>query len=91
LLPIPQNPQLSQNPPRPTIFPAQPIPNLNHRPPLPLHNVDFQNYPAYNINPISIQEVQLRFGRVLNKNQPQKKTAPKVIIEEHEDDPTDNL
>jgi hypothetical protein len=91
LPPIPQNPQLSQNPPRPTILPAQPIPNPNHRPPLPLHNVDFQNYPAYNINPISIQEVQLRSGRVLNKNQPKKKTAPKVIIEEHEDDPTDNL
>jgi hypothetical protein len=91
LPPIPQNPQQSQNPPRPTIMPTQPIPNPNHRPPLPLHNVDFQNYPAYNINPVSIQEVQLRSGRILNKNQPKTKTAPKVIIEEHEDEPTDNL
>jgi hypothetical protein len=91
LPPIPQNPQQSQNPPRPTILPAQPIPNPNHRPPLPLHNADFQNYPAYNINPISIQEVQLRSGRVLNKNQPKTKTASKVIIEEHEDEPADNL
>jgi hypothetical protein len=91
LPPIPQNSQQSQNPPRPTILPAQPIPNPNHRPPLPLHNTDFQNYPAYNINPISIQEVQLRSGRVLTKNQPKTKTTPKVIIEEHEDEPTDNL
>jgi len=91
LPPIPQNPQQPQNPPRPTILPAQPIPNPNHRPPLPLHNVDFQNYPAYNINPISIQEVQLRSGKILNKIQPITKTSPKVIIEEHEDEPTDNL
>jgi hypothetical protein len=91
LPPIPQNPQQPQNPPRPTIFPAQPIPNPNHRPPLPLHNADFQNYPAYNINPISIQEVQLRSGKILNKNQPITKTTPKVIIEEHEDEPADNL
>jgi hypothetical protein len=76
---------------RPTILPAQPIPNPNHKPPLPLHNADFQNYPAYNINPISIQEIQLRSGRILNKNQPKTKTAPKVIIEEHEDEPVDNL
>jgi hypothetical protein len=66
LPPIPQNPQQPQNPPCPTILPAQPIPNLNHRPPLPLHNADFQNYPAYNINPVSIQEVQLRSGRILS-------------------------
>jgi hypothetical protein len=72
-------------------LPAQPIPNLNHRPPLPLHNADFQNYPSYNINPISIQEVQLRSGRVLNKNQPKTKIASKVIIEEHEDETADNL
>jgi hypothetical protein len=91
LPPIPQNPQQPQNPPRPTIFPAQPIPNPNHRPPLPLHNVDFQNYPAYNINPVSIQEVQLRSGNFLNKRQPITKTTPKVIIEEHEDEPADDL
>jgi hypothetical protein len=91
LPPIPQNPQQPQNPPRPTILPTQPIPNPNHRPPLPLHNVDIQNYPAYNINPISIQEVQLRSGKILNKIQPITKTTPKVIIEEHEDEPTDNL
>jgi hypothetical protein len=72
-------------------LPAQPIPNPNHRPPLPLHNANFQNYPAYNINPISIQEVQLRSGKILNKNQPITKIAPKVIIEEHEDEPTKNL
>jgi hypothetical protein len=41
LPPIQQTPQQPQNPPRPTIFPAQPIPNPNHRPPLPLHNADF--------------------------------------------------
>jgi hypothetical protein len=72
-------------------LPAQPIPNPNHRPPLPLHNADFQNYPAYNINPISIQEVQLRSGKILNKIQPITKTTPKVIIEEHEDESMDNL
>ena len=91
LPPIPQNPQQPQNPPRPTILLAQTIPNPNHRPPLPLHNVYFQNYPAYNINPISIQEVQLRSGRILNKNQPITKTTPNEIIEEHEDETADNL
>ena len=88
---IQQNPQQPQNPPRPTIFLAQPIPNPNHRPPLPLHNVDFQNYLAYNINPVSIEEAQLRSGKFLNKRQPITKTTPKVIIEEHEDEPTDSL
>jgi hypothetical protein len=91
LPPIQQTPQQPQNPPRPTILLAQPVPNPNHRPPLPLHNVDFQNYPAYNINPISIQEVQLRSRKILNKIQPITKTTPKVIIEEHEDETTNNL
>jgi hypothetical protein len=77
LPPIPQNPQQPQNPPRPTILPAQPIPNPNHRPPLPLHNADFQNYPAYNINPVSIQEVQLRSGRILNKRSAHNKNSTK--------------
>lgn len=57
LPPIQQTPQQPQNPPRPTILPTQPIPNPNNRPPLPLHSVDFQNFPAYTINPISIQEI----------------------------------
>jgi len=69
LPPIQQTPQQPQNPPRPTIFPTQRIPNPNNRPPLPLHNADFKNYPAYTINPISIQEIQPRSGKTLNKTQ----------------------
>jgi hypothetical protein len=91
LPPIQQTPQQPQNPPHPTILPSQTIPNPNNRPPLPLHNVDFQNFPAYTINPISIQEIQLRSGKTLNKTQPVKRTAPKVIIQEHKEEPVDDL
>jgi hypothetical protein len=91
LPPIQQTPQQPQNPPRPTILPAQPIPNPNHRPPLPFHNDDFQNYPAYTINPIYIQEIQLRSGKTLNKTHPVTRTTPKVIIQEHEEEPIDDL
>jgi hypothetical protein len=91
LPPVQQTPQQPLNPPRPTILPAQPIPNPNKRPPLPLHSVDFQNYPAYTINPISIQEIQLRSGKTLNKTQPVTRTTPKVIIQEHEEEPVDDL
>jgi hypothetical protein len=91
LPPIQQTPQQPQNPPRPTIFPTQPIPNPNHIPPLPLHNDDFQNYPAYTINPISIQAIQLRSGKTLNNTQPVTRTTPKVIIQEHEEETIDYL
>jgi hypothetical protein len=91
LPPIQQNPQQPQNPPRPTILPTQPIPNPNNRPPLPLHSADFQNFPAYTINPISIQEIQLRSGKTLNKTQPVTRTTTKVIIQEHEEEPVDDL
>jgi hypothetical protein len=33
----------------------------------------------------------LRSGKILNKIQPITKTTSKVIIEEHEDEPMDNL
>jgi hypothetical protein len=91
LPPIQQTPQQPQNPPHPTILPAQPIPNPNNRPPLPLNSVDFQKFPDYTINPISIQEIQLRSGKTLNKTQPVTRTTPKVIIQEHEEEPIDDL
>ena len=89
LPPIPQNPQQFHpplHPPRPTILPAQPISNPNNRPPLPLHNADFQNFPAYAITPIPIQEIQLRSGRTFQTNQPIKRKPPTVVIQEEEED-----
>jgi hypothetical protein len=93
LPPIPQNSQQfrTHNPPRPTILPAQPIPNPNNRPSQPLNNVDFQNFPAYTIAPIPIQEIQLRSGKVLNKTPPIRRTSPTVIIQEEEEETPDEL
>jgi hypothetical protein len=53
--------------------------------------LDFQNFPYYTINPISIQEIQLRSGKTLNKTQLVKKTTPTIIIQEHEEEPVDDL
>jgi len=33
----------------------------------------------------------LRSGKTLNKTQPIKRTTPKVIIQEHEEEPADDL
>ena len=89
LPPIQQTPQQfhpSLHPPRPTILPAKPIPNPNNRPPLPLHNADFQNFPAYAITPIPVKEIQLGSRRTLQTNQPIKRKPPVVVIQEEGDD-----
>src|SRR5277367_3890619 len=89
LPPIQKTPQQfhpAPHPPRPTILLAQPIPNPNNRPPLPLQNAYFQNFPAYSITPIPVQEIQLRSGRTLQPNQPTKRKPPAVVIREEGDD-----
>jgi hypothetical protein len=55
------------NPPRPTPIPAQPIPNPNNRPTQPVQNLEVQTFPTYVITPTSLNEIQLRSGKVLNK------------------------
>jgi hypothetical protein len=57
----------SPKPPRPTPFPAQPIPNSNNRPTQPVQNIEVQTFPTYVITPTSLNEIRLRSGKVLNK------------------------
>jgi len=61
------NPNLQQqmqdapipNPPRPTLIPAQPIPNPNNRLTQPIQNIEVQTFPTYVITPTSFNEIQL--------------------------------
>jgi hypothetical protein len=85
-LTLPLNPNQQQqmqvapnpNPPRPTPIPAQPIPNPNNRPTQPVQNLEVQTFPTYVITPTSLNEIQLRSGKVLNK------PNSTVVIQEEE-------
>jgi hypothetical protein len=55
------------NPPQPTPIPTQPIPNPKNRPTQPVHNIEVHTFPTYVINPTSLNQIQLRYGKVLNK------------------------
>ena len=73
------------NPPRPTLLPAQPIPNPNNKPTQALNSIELQTLPSYVIStvPIStvpIHEIQLRSGRVVND-----RPKSSVIIREEND------
>ena len=78
LLPSPHIPQQyhNANPPRPTLLPAQPIPNPNNRAPQPIKNIEVPHSQTFSINVIPIHDIQLRAGRTF------KKTTPIVIIRE---------
>jgi hypothetical protein len=84
LPPIPQQPQQYQNTssPRPTLLPAQPVPNPNNKPTQPLHNVELQTFPTYVISLVPLHEIQLRSGKVLDRQR------PSVVIREEEEDET---
>jgi hypothetical protein len=84
LPPIPQQPQQFQNEnsPRPTLLPAQPVPNPNNKPTQPLHNVELQTFLTYVISLVPLHEIQLRSGKVLDKQK------PSVVIWEEEEDET---
>jgi hypothetical protein len=72
--------QVAPNPDLPwtTPIPAQPIPNQNNRPTQPVQNIEVHTFPTYVINPTSLNEIQLRSGKVLNK------PNSKVVIQEEE-------
>jgi hypothetical protein len=83
LPPIPQK-QLIQfqntSSPKPTLLSAQPVSNTNNKPPQPLNNVEMQAFPTYVITPIPLQEIQLRSGKVLDRQR------PSVVIQEEEEE-----
>ena len=70
LPPIPQHPQHFQNatPPRPTVLPTQPVPNPNNKTTQPLHNIGMRNPPTCSFSHAPAYEIQLRSGKILNKN-----------------------
>jgi hypothetical protein len=55
------------NPPRPTPIPTQSIPNMNNRHTQHVQNLEAQTFPTYVIALTSLNEIQLRSGKVLNK------------------------
>ena len=67
------------NPPRPTQLLAQPVPNPNNRVGQPAYNIGAQNLHTYVITTVSIQQVQLRPGKVF----PHK---PSIVIEEENEE-----
>jgi hypothetical protein len=85
LPPIPQQQPLqyqNESSPKLTLLPAQPVPNPNNKPPQPLHNVEIQAFPTYVITPVPLQEIQLRSGKVLERQR------PSVVIQEEEEEET---
>jgi hypothetical protein len=73
LPPIPQQQPLqfqNASSPRPTLLPAQLVLNPNNKPPQPLHNVEMKAFLTYVITPVPLQEIQLRLGRVLDRQRP---------------------
>jgi hypothetical protein len=84
LIPQQQQPQQYQNAssPRPTLLPAQLVPNPNNRPTQPFHNVEMHAFQTYVITHVPLQEIQLRSGKVLDKQ------IPSVVIQEEEEEET---
>jgi hypothetical protein len=93
LPPIPQQQMLqyqNASSPRPTLLTTQPVLNPNNKPPQPLHNVEMQAFSTYVITHVPLQEVQLRSGKVLDRQR------PSVVIQEKEEEetikqPTDDI
>jgi len=85
LPPIPQQQPLqyqNESSTRLTLLPAQPVSNPNNNPPQPLHNVEMQAFPTYVITHVPLQEIQLRSGKVLDRQR------PSVVIQEEEEEET---
>ena len=60
------------------------MPNPNNKPTQPLHNFELQTFLTYVISPVPLHEIQLRSGKVLDKQKPSV-----VICEEEEDETPD--
>jgi hypothetical protein len=85
LPPIPQQQPLqyqNASSPKLTLLPSQPVPNPNNKPPQPLHNVEIQAFSTYFITPVPVQEIQLRSGKVMERQR------PSVVIQEEEEEET---
>lgn len=74
------NPQLSLPfPQRPNQFPTQPLPNPNNNKNSQfVYNMEVQNFQTYITNPLDLNNVQLRSGRILERN------SLLVVIQESE-------
>ena len=73
------------NPPRPTLLPAQPIPNPNNNPTQYLNSIELQTLPSYVISTVPVHEIQLQSGRVVND-----RPKSSVIISEENDEEDSN-
>jgi hypothetical protein len=62
---------------------SQPIPNPNNKVAQPVFNSELQPFPTYLITPVELQDIQLRLGKVVNKNYP-------IIIEKEPKEETPN-
>ena len=58
------------------------MPNPNNKPPQPLNNVEMHAFPTYVITHVPLQEMQLRSGKVLDRQR------PSVVIQEEEEKET---
>ena len=80
------NPQLSLLfPQRPNQLPAQPLPNPNNKNPQNAYIVEGKQFPTYMITPLDLKDVQLRYGRILEKKK------PFVVIKEQDNSEEDSL
>ena len=77
---------LNINPPRPTLLPAQSIPNPNNKPTQALNSIELQTLPSYLISTAHVHEIQLRSGRVVND----KPKSSVIIHEENEEEEDSN-
>ena len=83
LPPIPQQQPLqfqNASSPKSTLLSAQPVSNPNNKPPQPLNNVEMQAFQTYVITPVPLQEIQLRLGKVLERQR------PSIVIQEEEEE-----
>ena len=75
----------NENPPRPQLLPAQPIPNPNNKSTQALNSIELQTRPSCLISIVPVHEIQLRSGRVVND-----KPKSSVIIQEPNEEEEDS-
>jgi hypothetical protein len=54
----------------PTLLLIQLVLNPNNKPPQPFHSVEMQAFLTYVITPVPLQEIQLRSGKILDRQRP---------------------
>jgi hypothetical protein len=58
------------------------VPNSNNKPTQPLQNVELQTFLTFVISPGPLHEIQLRSGKVMDRQK------PSVVIQKEEEDET---